>query len=314
MCSCLQLTVHLKSNQYVTRSNTRPECVFSETDLPDGHRLGLEVGLWRADLASGVIELDSQGNVVSACDFKIYPPGILFGVPSDKLVNKHISKFLPPAEGASVADFFTDGFGGSSVSDSGMGKPRGLLKMAGSRRTAAGPVNVMRVRHLTDGRDIKLAVQAVPKASMSAGIYLVLKPVDPQFGRDRLGPYLEDPQAVEKAEQEALAAATGNAPPAVQVTTPAAVAPVVPSPKAVQRTNSKDRARRSVRFGGDDTDEDGPAPAPAALDDEGGLSDCTVLCCAMPLLCYMLPALEVPALDPSLRFSGSHHHMLVIII
>lgn len=198
----LAVYVHLKNNPYVVKQNiTAMGCTFTEKDIPEDQRLCMEIQLWRSDLCSGVVELDQSGNIVSSNDFKLYPPAMLMGLTNDAMINRPISRFLPAAEGKAITDFFNEGFGVTrKVDGNEPSKPRSLLKMSGGRRQTAGPVNVMTVRHHSDGREVDLAVQAIPKVSAAAGIYLVIRPVDSLGGRARLWEFLADPRGT-KAEK-----------------------------------------------------------------------------------------------------------------
>lgn len=209
-----QVACHLRSNKYVTRAMGSGDSIFTEKDLPEGHRLGIEINLWRADLTTGVLELDGAGNIIGANDFKLYQPGLLLGVPNQAMLNNHISKYLPAAEGKPISEFFVEGFGaGSASADKGDSKqPRGLLKTtAGSRKQQAGPINIIGVLHHTDGKEVQLAVQAVPKSSVSAGLHLVMRPVAPKCGRPDFTSYLIDPEAAEAGAKEAAALAAAAA-------------------------------------------------------------------------------------------------------
>lgn len=70
----------------------------------------LEINLWRADLITGVLELDSSGKVVNTSEHQLNPPGLVFGTSNEQLMRKHISKLLPLGN-RPVADLFEVGMG-----------------------------------------------------------------------------------------------------------------------------------------------------------------------------------------------------------
>jgi hypothetical protein len=54
------------------------------------NELQLKVELWRSDMLSGVLELDSQGNVVAAGlkDQPVFNPHLLLGTPPNMLTSR----------------------------------------------------------------------------------------------------------------------------------------------------------------------------------------------------------------------------------
>jgi hypothetical protein len=70
--------------------------------------------LYRADLATGVVELDSTGTITHSTALPLYPPGLLFGAPEASLLGSHISSLLPQVTpGTPVTQLFEPGFGGT---------------------------------------------------------------------------------------------------------------------------------------------------------------------------------------------------------
>lgn len=127
----MTVILHVRTKPYlVPDSSSCKSTTFSESDLLEGENIGIEINLWRADTAMGVLELDGTGNVVSSNDFALYQPGLMFGVPNESMLNTHISKYLPAADGKPVSEFFTDGFGASEGANKNT-KIRGLLKAKG---------------------------------------------------------------------------------------------------------------------------------------------------------------------------------------
>ncbi|GFH20380.1 predicted protein, partial [Haematococcus lacustris] len=86
---------------------TVPAIMTVEPHLDGGHMEGasvrlpaemhLMVELWRADLLSGILELDTQGNVVQlgVKEQPIYSPHLLLGYPASMLQGAAISALLP---------------------------------------------------------------------------------------------------------------------------------------------------------------------------------------------------------------------------
>lgn len=55
-----------------------------------------------------MLEVDSHGKIVGTNEHKLYPPGLVFGVPNEALKGKHISRLLPVGE-RPVTDLFEAG-------------------------------------------------------------------------------------------------------------------------------------------------------------------------------------------------------------
>ncbi|KAL6757143.1 hypothetical protein V8C86DRAFT_1716601 [Haematococcus lacustris] len=157
----------------------------------------LKVELWRADLLSGVIELDTQGNVVQLGikDQPIYSPHLLLGVPTSMLQGAAIASILPVPRGnelgagkAHLEALFTEGSMGKAAAKPGAGRPgRGGIARGGfTRRRAVGPVHHIKLPHGTDGAELELQVQAVVKQDVGTGcsLYLMLHVEQARMGRD----------------------------------------------------------------------------------------------------------------------------------
>jgi hypothetical protein len=68
---------------------------------------------FRADLATGVVEVDASGTITHSTSLPLYPPGLLFGAPESSLLGAHISTLLPQVTpGTPVGSLFEPGFGG----------------------------------------------------------------------------------------------------------------------------------------------------------------------------------------------------------
>ncbi|KAJ9530074.1 hypothetical protein QJQ45_023353, partial [Haematococcus lacustris] len=157
----------------------------------------LKVELWRADLLSGVIELDTQGNVVQLGikDQPIFSPHLLLGVPTSMLQGAAIASILPVPRGnelgagkAHLEALFTEGSMGKAAAKPGAGRPgRGGIARGGfTRRRAVGPLHHIKLPHGTDGAELELQVQAVVKQDVGTGcsLYLMLHVEQARMGRD----------------------------------------------------------------------------------------------------------------------------------
>ncbi|GFH17245.1 uncharacterized protein HaLaN_13835, partial [Haematococcus lacustris] len=136
-------------------------------------------------------ELDSNGKIINVSEHKLYSPGLLWGVPSDTLVRKHISKLLPLAD-RPVVDLFEPGLGAYKA-----GAIRSKLKKSDKpvdgRLQKPGRVNLVKVKHLMDGAELELSVQAVYQWGMSGHVYLVIHCYNPRAAPDNLHELLSTP-------------------------------------------------------------------------------------------------------------------------
>ncbi|KAJ9531692.1 hypothetical protein QJQ45_021837 [Haematococcus lacustris] len=162
-----------------------PGSLTAEASIHGPSTVQLEVSLWRADMLSGVMELDSSGKIINVSEHKLYSPGLLWGVPSDTLVRKHISKLLPLAD-RPVVDLFEPGLGAYKA-----GAIRSKLKKSDKpvdgRLQKPGRVNLVKVKHLMDGAELELSVQVIhcynPRAAPDNLHELLSTPVMPANAR-----------------------------------------------------------------------------------------------------------------------------------
>lgn len=130
----------------------------------------LQIQLWRADLVTSILELGHNGQILNTREMPLYPPGLVFGVPSNSMRGMHISKYLPMLSGTSMhALFVVNGLGGETapVVQNGMvedvaGKRSNLKGVAASLAAKAervGPIHYLKVRHHSDDADLNLTVQ-----------------------------------------------------------------------------------------------------------------------------------------------------------
>ncbi|KAJ9529670.1 hypothetical protein QJQ45_014402 [Haematococcus lacustris] len=204
---------------------TVPAIMTVEPHLDGGHMEGasvmlpaemhLMVELWRADLLSGILELDTQGNVVQlgVKEQPIYSPHLLLGYPASMLQGAAISALLPTVGKAHLETLFTEGSMGKALGKPGVGRPGkgGMAKGGFHRRRAVGPVHHVKLLHGTDGAELELQVQAVVKQDVGAGcaLYLIVHLEQPRCGREDFRswlpdsplPILESPAARQHAQQ-----------------------------------------------------------------------------------------------------------------
>ncbi|KAJ9519258.1 hypothetical protein QJQ45_017921, partial [Haematococcus lacustris] len=187
-----------------TSEKERIDAVLAHVD----NNMALVVDLWRADLVTGVLELDEAGTVLHSTALPLYKPGLLFGVPCDRmpavvvrplthcfapgeLQGTHISKFFPTAKNAPVSAFMVPGFGVPAQQPSGEAsrKKSNLKSQNVTNRKTPGPVNIMLVKHHSDGDGLELAVQAIRKVG-GPTMYLLMRPHLPSSARPNLCKYL----------------------------------------------------------------------------------------------------------------------------
>ncbi|PNH03085.1 hypothetical protein TSOC_010874 [Tetrabaena socialis] len=113
----------------------------------------LFVDLWPAEAVTGVLELGPSGHVKAVAEGSTRPAGLLFGLPSEKLVGEAIGKFvmLPPGRDAA-----------SLLSLYGTAKKSSMKTNAKGQGMSikVGPVHVLPGRH-ADGGPLALEVQVV---------------------------------------------------------------------------------------------------------------------------------------------------------
>ena len=144
----------------------------------------LQVELWRADLLSAVVELDSQGNVtqLGIKEQPVYSPQLLLGLPEGMLAGAHISSLLPTHGKSHVEALFTEGGLGAVPKGKGPGgRGKGGIK-GFSRRRAVGPAQIVKLAHGTDGAEMELQVQAVVKQDIGTGasLFVLMHVVQPR--------------------------------------------------------------------------------------------------------------------------------------
>ncbi|GFH09214.1 hypothetical protein HaLaN_04316, partial [Haematococcus lacustris] len=108
-----------------------------------------------------------------------------------ELQGTHIFKFFPTAKNAPVSAFMVPGFGVPAQQPSGEAsrKKSNLKSQNVTNRKTPGPVNIMLVKHHSDGDGLELAVQAIRKVG-GPTMYLLMRPHLPSSARPNLCKYL----------------------------------------------------------------------------------------------------------------------------
>ncbi|KAJ9517430.1 hypothetical protein QJQ45_016809, partial [Haematococcus lacustris] len=152
----------------------------------------IELHLWRADLLSGLLEVESNGRVCNTNVNKLCPPGLVLGCASDNLVQRSVASFLPLANG--LGELFSEPARAGSK-----GPVKSLLKSDNLFRTdkMVGPVHTLNVRHMGDGADLELSVQIVRRVPPYRNFYILLHPLAPQCGRPDFRQWLYESDGAE---------------------------------------------------------------------------------------------------------------------
>ncbi|KXZ43615.1 hypothetical protein GPECTOR_85g345 [Gonium pectorale] len=133
--------------------------------------LVLEIELWRADLLSGVLEVDERGRVLRADQSPLDSSDLVLGAPASALAGAAVSSLIPLPPG-----------GVSSLLEGDPNMPvavRGALKKRVVKQPKAGAPVVMSTRHHSDGCGLAVVVQAVRRAGPSGSAFLLLHPSVP---------------------------------------------------------------------------------------------------------------------------------------
>ncbi|KAG2431968.1 hypothetical protein HYH02_013184 [Chlamydomonas schloesseri] len=139
-------------------------------------KLYVEVELWRADLLTGVVEVDEGGRVlrIDPTD-DLGQAALVLGAAKAGLAGGNINSLLPLPQGG-IKSLYSSGGGGGAA-----GAPlRGALKSRGkSREQRVSPPCVLAAQHLGDGCVFSLRLQAVKRSGPYGTYYLTLRPEEP---------------------------------------------------------------------------------------------------------------------------------------
>ncbi|KAJ9513849.1 hypothetical protein QJQ45_020929, partial [Haematococcus lacustris] len=147
-----------------------------------------EVELWRADLLTGVLELDAEGLVVNTDANPLCSAGLIFGSAPTALMGSHISQLLALERRVTASDLFhtlpqtitvdRGRAGGASLP----GGLRGSMKRRETKSSKVGVEHRLHCRHL-DGREIDVSCRAVQKQGDGQHAFIVLHVPTPLCGR-----------------------------------------------------------------------------------------------------------------------------------
>ncbi|GLC53515.1 hypothetical protein PLESTB_000757900 [Pleodorina starrii] len=138
--------------------------------------LMFEVELWRADLLSGVLEVDDKGKVLRADGVcPLGQAGLVLGATPASIVGSQVSDLIPLPGGSSGGVMALMEAGGGP-SDSAV---RGALKKRTQRVARLGGTTVVTARHQSDCCPLNLHVTAANRPGLPGSAYLVLRPKEP---------------------------------------------------------------------------------------------------------------------------------------
>ncbi|GLC40592.1 hypothetical protein PLESTM_001090800 [Pleodorina starrii] len=142
--------------------------------------LVFEVELWRADLLSGVLEVDDKGKVLrtdGVCP--LGQAGLVLGAAPAAIVGAQVSELIPLPGGSSGVTALLDmGAANAAAAGDSNHAVRGALKKRAAR-VRMGGTTVKTVRHQSDGCGLELQVTAVRRQGPVGSAYLLLRPKEP---------------------------------------------------------------------------------------------------------------------------------------
>ncbi|PNH04175.1 Tiny macrocysts protein C, partial [Tetrabaena socialis] len=159
-------------------NHTPPPAACCEPAVPAPALLApslcIEVELWRADLLSGVLEVDNTGKVLRVdATCPLGQSGLILGSSVSALLGCSMADLLPLPPGGVEALFDLPGPSGEAALQRG-----GLKQRKSTKRNISAPT-ILNTRHQGDGCAVELRVQAVRRAGPVGSAYLVLHPAHP---------------------------------------------------------------------------------------------------------------------------------------
>ncbi|KAG2492488.1 hypothetical protein HYH03_009153 [Edaphochlamys debaryana] len=124
--------------------------------------------LWAAQGLTGVVELDARGRITSLAEEQVRPAGLLFGVPSPRLLGVDLAALLRLPPGASLPSLHAEGAKKSALkaAAAGAAKEADTVKV--------GPVHLLPGLH-RDGRQLPLTLQLVGKPAPGSPLTAILR-------------------------------------------------------------------------------------------------------------------------------------------
>lgn len=153
--------------------------------VADSSGIKLEVTLYKSELLTGVLHLDSQGTIIDQPGrLQLYPPGLLLGVDLSALAGHHVSKVVPQMKGRPLNDIFLLNSGGIEQKKGGLKGFRGTM----AEKSAT---TIITTSHLFDEEGLQLELQPIRAANPKNGVYVVMHLFKPNCGPDRLNEWLQ---------------------------------------------------------------------------------------------------------------------------
>ncbi len=145
----------------VTPHLDAPQLDGAKEVLPSELRFRIE--LWRADLLSGVLEVDASGNVANSGFVKslpVYSPHRLLGLPASLVQGTALAPLLGCAMDYSslVNALFTEGGMSGRQSMTQRAGAKGGLRSTHRQKKEVGPLHTIKLRHGLDGQELELQV------------------------------------------------------------------------------------------------------------------------------------------------------------
>ncbi|KAG2492486.1 hypothetical protein HYH03_009151 [Edaphochlamys debaryana] len=124
--------------------------------------------LWAAQGLTGVVELDARGRITSLAEEQVRPAGLLFGVPSPRLLGADLAALLRLPPGASLPSLHAESAKKSALKAAapGVSKEADTVKV--------GPVHLLPALH-RDGRQLPLTLQLVGKPAPGSPLTAILR-------------------------------------------------------------------------------------------------------------------------------------------
>ena len=261
--------------------------ISDDSDVIAG--LHYELDIWRSDLLTCTVEVDSfcnlvQGNMINP----LSPPGLVFGASAFALKG-HASILIPQLKGKGISELFSHE-GLLATSSTAAAKPSFMsaVKALSSVNRAAksarksnfsshsdGPVMKLNLRHLGDGADIEIRLRAIWTMGSTSKAYILATVVNPANGRSDFisavlpsllptppprsslkEPSLQPPPAVNPSPFKSVVISVGNDGLAKAKETESEVKPTLKAPSKAEKDKNADAKKSKVGGKGKESDPD----------------------------------------------------------
>ncbi len=134
-----------------------------EEQEPRASEMRFRIELWRADLLSGVLEVDASGNVGNSGLVKslpVYSAHRLLGLPATLVQGTALAPLLGCAMdyNSLMNALFTEGGMSGRQSMTQKAGAKGGLRSTHRQKKEVGPVHILKLRHGLDGQDLDIQV------------------------------------------------------------------------------------------------------------------------------------------------------------